>query len=129
MISAEACSRFTIAEDSMTCSNKSVMYRSITLQRTGLSRDVVLYVSSAWCSTVPLHQIYCHHLSIPHFLHPLRHSVRVTAHLLLKPPTPSQHLVPVSHSLHASLFLSTFLTSSLFLVLSLSIFSSWLNLH
>lgn len=73
----------------------------------------------------------CHHQSIPHFLHPLFHSVRVAAHLRIPHPKHTDHniLYQPHHSLQACLFLSVFLLLSLFSHLLLSLPRSYSSRH
>lgn len=57
----------------------------VTLQMTELCKNVLLDArlqAGPRCSTVSLHWLHCQHLSIPHSLYPLLHSVIVTAHLV-----------------------------------------------
>lgn len=69
----------------LTCSNQEWGAVGVTLQMTGLCNNVVLDArlhAGPHCSTVSLHWLHCQHLSIPHSLCPLLHSVIVTAHLV-----------------------------------------------
>lgn len=74
----------------LTCSNQEwwggwVGVWGVTLQMTGLCENVVLNArlqAGPRCSTVSLRWLHCQHLSIPHSLCPLLHSVIVTAHLV-----------------------------------------------